>query len=220
VQSGEDTGEKPLYVDLVEIAEFAPASSRATDLDAAVLRSFLNGFNNLLYVLLKNSNDALKLMTSGHVAYDQIKQIAVAGDQLAAAAKRLQDLVEGAPGFRGTATILVADDEPSVRGLLQATLRQYGYTVLEASSGHEALAVCSAYPGRIHLALADVAMEPMDGYELVRKLLLARPDTKGVYMSGNYPNHARTMPGTEFLMKPHDLAQDLPQRIWQILNRP
>jgi CheY-like chemotaxis protein len=214
------TDEGSLYVDSVEIAEFVPTSLCDAQLEAAVLRSFLNVFNNLLYVLIKNSRDALKQMTSDQVAYGQVKDIASAADQLDAATKRLQRLVEGVSDYSGTGTILVADDQASVRNLVVKTLEQYGYTVLGVSSGLEALEKCKAYPGPIHLMLADVGMEPMDGYELVRRVLLVRSNTKAIYMSGNFLDPARAMPGTAFLLKPGELVEGLPQRVWQMLNRP
>ena len=86
---GRDIDEASLYVDSVEIAEFVPSSPYETQLEAAVLRNFLNVFNNLLYVLIKNSGDVLKQMTSDHVAYGQLKDIASAADQLESATKRL-----------------------------------------------------------------------------------------------------------------------------------
>ena len=211
--------EVPLYVDSIEIAEYAPRRLSDAQLEAAVLRNFLNVFNNLLYVLIKNSGDALKQLKSDHLAYGQVKDIAHAADQMEMAAQRLQRLVEGVPDFGGTATILVVDDQESVRALVVKTLEQYGYRVLGAASGLEALETCKAYPGTIHLLLADVGMEPMDGYELVRKVLLARPNTKAIYMSGNFPDHARALPGTAFLLKPTQLVDGLPKIVWQLLNR-
>ena len=130
------------------------------------------------------------------------RDIAGAADQLESAVKRLQMIVEGASvGPNGTGTILVADDQEPVRHLIVKTLTEHGYTVFGAASGAEALEKCKAYPGPIHLILADVGMEPLDGYELVRDALLVRPNTKAIYMSGNLLDNARAMAGTAFLLK-------------------
>lgn len=215
----EGTADPPLYVDSIEIRELVPRRLGEAQLQSAVIRNFLNAINNLLYLLIGNSEDALKQVTSDHVAYDRLKGIAGTAHELESTIERLQSLVEGGPGFLGSATILVADDQEPVRNMLVKTLEQHGHTVFGASSGLEALEKCQAYPGQIHLVLADVGMEPMDGYELVRNVLLARPSTKAIYMSGNFPDYGRAMAGTEFLLKPKGL-EGLPQKVRQMLNRP
>lgn len=214
------TEEVSLYVDSVEITEFVPSSLGETQVEAAVLHSFLRLFSDLLYILIQSTEEALREMTSDHVAYPKLEDIASAADRLESATKRLRCLVEGFSGFRGTGTILVADDEEKVRDLVVKDLNDGGYTAFGVSSGSEAIAKLKGYSGTIHLLLADVAMEPMDGYELVRKVLLERPKMKAIYMSGSYPDHRRTMPGTAFLLKPDELRKGLRQRVRELLNRP
>jgi CheY-like chemotaxis protein len=85
----------------------------------------------------------------------------------------------------GTETILVVEDEPSVRSLACSILKQYGYNVLEAASGQEAMAVWAAHKGDIHLLLSDVIMPGgMTGGELAERLLKSRPDLHVVFTSG------------------------------------
>jgi CheY-like chemotaxis protein len=227
--------EEPLYVESVEIREIVPNILQEDQIDAPLLRSFFNAFRGQLYRLIKNSRDALKQMASDHSAYGQLRDIANAADELESALKRLQSIVEGdrpesaakslpsgvegASGINGTETVLVADDDESVRNLVVLTLEQQGYTVFGAASGLEAIARCKAYPGPIHLLLADVGMEHMDGYQLVRQVLLARPDTKAIYMSGNFLDHARAMVGTGFLLKGNELVDGLPKKVRQMLGR-
>jgi CheY-like chemotaxis protein len=127
--------------------------------------------------------------------------------------------VEGGAGFREVATILVVDDQEAVRAVIVNTLERYGYTVLDAAGGSDALSRCGSYPGAIHLVLADVEMEPIDGYETVRRILLARPGMKVIYVSGNLPDYSRAMPGTEFLMKGDELANSLRDKVRQMLSR-
>jgi len=114
----------------------------------------------------------------------------------------------------GRETILLVEDEPSVRGLVHETLRLHGYTVLEARHGIEALLASAKYVGPIHLLLTDVVMPQMSGPEVAEKLLTVRPGIKVLYMSG-YPDHPVFDQGgvsreTGFLPKPfspHVLAQ-------------
>jgi signal transduction histidine kinase len=89
---------------------------------------------------------------------------------------------------RGKETILLVEDEPAVRGLVQETLRLHGYTVLEARHGIEALLTVAKHTGPIDLLLTDVVMPQMSGPEVAEKLHSLRPDTKVLYMSG-YPDH-------------------------------
>jgi CheY-like chemotaxis protein len=115
---------------------------------------------------------------------------------------------------RGRETILLVEDEPAVRGLVHATLRLHGYTVLEARHGIEALLTSTKFVGPIHLLLTDVVMPQMSGPEVAEKLLTVRPGIKVLYMSG-YPDHPVFDQGgmsreTGFMPKPfspHVLAQ-------------
>ncbi|MFQ5578463.1 MAG: ATP-binding protein, partial [Anaerolineae bacterium] len=85
---------------------------------------------------------------------------------------------------RGSETILMAEDDPQVRTLVAQILGGQGYTVLEAASGEDALAVAQAHRGEIHLALADVVLPNMSGKTLVEALRGTLPALKVLYMSG------------------------------------
>jgi two-component system cell cycle sensor histidine kinase/response regulator CckA len=106
----------------------------------------------------------------------------------------------------GRETILVVEDDPSVRGLVQEALRLSGYEVLVARHGIEALLTGAKHLGPIHLLLTDVAMPQMSGPEVAEKLTIVRPEIKVLYMSG-YPDHPTFEQGevtrdTAFLQKP------------------
>ena len=101
-------------------------------------------------------------------------------------------------------TILVVEDEPSVRGLLSAVLRRAGYRLHEAASGPEALADLESIP-HLDLLITDVIMPEMSGLEVARRVLAARPGTPVMYMSGyadEVLQHEDVVPGACFVQKP------------------
>jgi PAS domain S-box-containing protein len=85
---------------------------------------------------------------------------------------------------RGTETILLVEDEPTLRRLGARALRQFGYRVLEAANGEDALAVAAGHAGAIDLVVTDVVMPKMGGRELADRLREARPDTRVLFTSG------------------------------------
>ncbi len=87
---------------------------------------------------------------------------------------------------KGNETILVVEDDDSVRDLVHAILEDKGYRVIEAGTGEAALELADAYPGQIHLVLTDVILPGLRGGEVRARILERRPDTKALYMSG-YP---------------------------------
>jgi DNA-binding response OmpR family regulator len=93
-----------------------------------------------------------------------------------------------------------------VRSLVRVTLEQYGYAVLEASNGWEALQLQEQHQGPIHLLIADIVVPQMNGQELAARLLLLRPDISVLYMSG-YTDKSIILEGvlssgTAFIKKP------------------
>lgn len=85
----------------------------------------------------------------------------------------------------GHETILLVDDEPALRLVSKMTLKHYGYHVLEAGSGRQALKVVEAHPERIDLLLTDMVMpEGMSGKDLADCLRHARPDMRVLFTSG------------------------------------
>jgi len=106
--------------------------------------------------------------------------------------------------------ILVVDDEPGIRALVQKILTRHGYEVVEAANGEEGLAVIRGRPGAIDLVITDVMMPRMGGPELVERLRGQGIELKVLYLSGytDDPNiyAAKFPPGTAFLPKPFTLA--------------
>ncbi|MCS6806929.1 MAG: response regulator [Acidobacteriota bacterium] len=124
---------------------------------------------------------------------------------------------------RGVETILLVEDEPSVRELASHILRQLGYTVLEAESGEQALSLVQQREQTpIHLLLSDVVMPRMSGRELMQKLHALRPELKVLLMSGYadeaVARHGVMEPGVAFLQKPFS-PEALASKVREILDR-
>ncbi|MEP6999536.1 MAG: two-component regulator propeller domain-containing protein, partial [bacterium] len=109
-------------------------------------------------------------------------------------------------GPRGSATVLLVEDEDAVRRLASRVLVRSGYTVLTAANGAEALTMAAAYEGTIDLLLTDVVMPVMSGRELAEQLIPLRPDMLLLYASGYTEDaivrHGVSSHETAFLQKP------------------
>ncbi|GAB5550404.1 MAG: hypothetical protein SangKO_101640 [Sandaracinaceae bacterium] len=103
-------------------------------------------------------------------------------------------------------TILLVEDQLGVRRAARRILRRAGYQVFEAAHAEDALALATAYPGRLDVLLTDVVMPGMSGPQLAEKILEHRPDTKVLYMSGYAEDvdevRAAIERGQTFLPKP------------------
>jgi two-component system cell cycle sensor histidine kinase/response regulator CckA len=123
----------------------------------------------------------------------------------------------------GDETILVVEDEPSIRNLARELLEGLGYEVFEAQSGEEALAAARNHAGRIDLALADVVMPGVEVCDLVARLQALHPEMRVLYMSGHgaatLSTHGINEGRSDFLPKPFGQAQ-LAQRVRQSLDQP
>jgi two-component system cell cycle sensor histidine kinase/response regulator CckA len=122
---------------------------------------------------------------------------------------------------QGTETVLLAEDEPSLRQLMGRVLRMQGYTILEAADGNEALAMAQANGPKIQLLVTDVIMPGLSGKMLAEWLTQVNPRVKILFISGYINNAAvrgaMTKPGTLFLQKPFN-PQDLAKKVRQALD--
>jgi PAS domain S-box-containing protein len=121
----------------------------------------------------------------------------------------------------GSETVLLVEDEESVRQLVRDTLAAKGYRVIEADSGEAGLAAAARHDGKIDLVITDVVMPGMGGRELIRQLAQTRPATKVLYLSG-YTEDAIVSDGsiekgTAFLQKPFSL-QALSRKVREVLG--
>jgi DNA-binding response OmpR family regulator len=92
-------------------------------------------------------------------------------------------VVETVPS-QGHETILLVEDETSVRDLTMRVLSDAGYRVLSASAPKAAIKTATGYPDRIHLLVTDVVMPEMSGPVLAQQLGQARPDMLVLFISG------------------------------------
>ncbi len=130
---------------------------------------------------------------------------------------------EPAKPLTGTETVLLAEDEEVVRELAKRILTHYGYRVLAAANGGEALLICENRKEMIHLLLTDLVMPEMSGRELCDRLAPLRPGMKSLYMSG-YPDtavfHQRALePGMPFIQKPFS-PESLARKVREVLGAP
>ena len=113
---------------------------------------------------------------------------------------------EDGPLRAGSETVLVVEDEPTVRAVTVRTLRRYGYRVIEAGNGDEALAVDPDQLARIDLLLTDVVMPRMSGRQLAEQMRTICPGVRVLLVSGYTDDavarHPMLEEGMEFLQKP------------------
>jgi PAS domain S-box-containing protein len=138
--------------------------------------------------------------TRFEILFPQVEKEAMAGTTVRAA-------IPESPA--GTETILVVEDEPMVREMLCDSLREIGYTVLEAGEVGEADRRCREHTGPIHLLMTDVVLPGVGGRELAQQLSAVRPEMKLLFMSGYTDDavvrHGILTAGVMFLQKPFTL---------------
>jgi PAS domain S-box-containing protein len=107
---------------------------------------------------------------------------------------------------RGSETILIIEDEDVVRNLASRGLSDYGYAVVQAKNGAEALRYVQGHPGKVDLVISDVVMPEMGGRELGQHLALFEPELPILYMSGytgeDVVQRGLLDPGAPFQQKP------------------
>ncbi len=110
---------------------------------------------------------------------------------------------------KGTGTILIAEDEASIRTMLGSILTKYGYNIITADSGRSAVEITKKYGKNISLLITDIVMPGMNGRVLAKKLKVIYPGLKVIFMSG----YAEDIPdemideikGSIFIQKPYTM---------------
>jgi len=124
-------------------------------------------------------------------------------------------------GLCGTETVLVVEDDETVRNMAVKVLERYGYHVIAAGGGEDAIRVLQEHQGPIHLMLTDVIMPAMSGKDLAKRLSELQPDLKVLFMSGYTDNavvhHGILEKGIVFLQKPFTVF-GLAKKVREVLD--
>jgi CheY-like chemotaxis protein len=122
---------------------------------------------------------------------------------------------------RGSETILLVEDEPSLRAIAREVLEDHGYRIVEAGGGLEALDIAEHHHEPIDLLVTDVVMPRMNGRVLAEKLRQARPSLKVLYMSGYTADviaHSGILESGTFLIEKPFTAVALLGRVRMVLG--
>ena len=124
-------------------------------------------------------------------------------------------------GSQDSETVLVVEDDETVRELVCAVLAEQGYEVLCAARGSEALRMAREHPGKIDLMLSDIIMPQMHGPQLARELQSIRPNTKVLFVSGysdsDISDQGILAPDVRFLEKPFT-PETLGRKVREVLD--
>ena len=124
---------------------------------------------------------------------------------------------------RGRETVLLVEDEVSVRKLVRTLLNKQGYTILESKDVHDAIRLTRDRPERIDLLLTDVVMPDLSGPELAAQLMTIHPEMKVLYMSGYADNaivrHGVLPADAPFVQKPFT-PESLNSKVREVLDGP
>jgi len=121
----------------------------------------------------------------------------------------------------GSETILIVDDDPSVRESLQRALEDFGYRIIPAGDGEEGLARFKENAGTVNLVLLDMIMPKMPGRELLKQMLKIDPDVKVIISSGHDEGHFEDpiiKSAKNYLKKPFEITV-LEKAIRQVLDQ-
>jgi len=174
------------------------------------------GLSTAYGIVKQSGGDIAALSEPGRGATFNIWLPAAAG-----AKKAVEQPATAPPLARGAETVLLVEDDESVRALEGRMLSEKGYTVLEAGSGPDALRVSEEHAGPIHLLVADVVMPGMNGKEVAEALAAGRPEMAALYISGYAHSiildHGVSIDADAFVSKPFKPGA-LVQKVRQVLQ--
>jgi hypothetical protein len=141
-----------------------------------------------------------------------------ADDALPSAGKRAAG---SAPAPRTDKTILLVEDDETVRHLVVSMLRSSGYRVIAPATPHEALRICGEFSTPLDLLLTDVVLPETDGVEIAQRAVASRPNLRVLFMSGYTEHPVLRLPGFDrgapFIQKPFTKAM-LTAKVREVLQ--
>jgi len=124
--------------------------------------------------------------------------------------------------LEGSETILVTEDDELLRKMAERMLEGYGYRVITAENGKEAIKIAGSHDGPVHLLLTDVVMPGMTGLDLAEQLKSRFPEIKVLYMSGYTDNviadHGVLEKDVNFIQKPFS-REGLGGKVREVLDK-
>ncbi len=133
----------------------------------------------------------------------------------------IERALPGSKKTQGSETIILVEDETTIRSLMRTILQGRGYTVLEACHGPEALQISQSHRGPIDLMVADVVMPQMSVREFTQRMAELRPETKVLFASGYSDDaivrHGVLEEGVNFIQKPFSVA-GLTKKVREVLD--
>lgn len=115
--------------------------------------------------------------------------------------------------------VLLAEDDPAVRVMLEKLLKQGGYDLVVASDGQEALQKADEHKGRIDILVADLQMPGMTGADLAKEMRKSRPDLRVILLSATLQGLLVLDSTWHFIQKPF-LAKAMLERIVDVVKKP
>jgi CheY-like chemotaxis protein len=122
----------------------------------------------------------------------------------------------------GTETVLLAEDDLAVRNMTASVLRNFGYGVIEAADGQEAVEKFLEYRDVVQLLLLDVMMPKKNGQEVYEEIRKLEPGIRALFTSGYTPetvlNKRVLLEGANFVMKPVS-PEALLKKVREVLDK-
>jgi CheY-like chemotaxis protein len=192
--------------------------------DDPVVAGLVRDIGNILTAINAYSSMVLEDLPPGPQR-ELVREIQKVGEHGATLTRKLRQLGQAKASERvravGRETILLVEDEETVRFIAARVLRQSGYTVLEARTGEEALLLAERWGNSIHLVLTDRVLPGMPGGELAHRLTARQPQIRALLMSGYPPDEgipSGVVPAdVKHLMKPFNVAT-LTARVREVLD--
>ncbi len=216
VQFGDRPAIAVIMLDISDRIRLQNQAQQSQSLDAPRdVAHVANGCKNAMMAIVGHCESLLEQIGKADPRREQVEGILTVATETIELSQRLAavgqptdsstDALHGeTPTLKPPQTLLVVEDEDSVRSVVREWLKQVGYRVLDASGGEEALQLAATHDGPIHLMLTDVMMPGMTGWRLTEELARTRAPIPVIYMSG-YPNPAHPFDeadGPALLQKP------------------